>query len=138
MLSQREKNILDLLKQDSRQPIKKIAKATNTKPSTVYQTIRRLQANGTIERFTLVLNDKKVNRNFTVFMLITTSRNLEDDFFSNECIDEVFGVNGEYNLLLKMKFADVEAFNNFLIEFRKKKYIVKTLTMVATVKIKEF
>jgi len=38
---------------------------------------------------------------------------------------------------LKLKFRDVEEFNEFIIGLRKEPGIAKTLTMVSTAKIKE-
>ena len=50
----------------------------------------------------------------------------------------IFGVTGEYDLLLKLKFKDVEEFNDFLIKFRKEqKGVRQTFTMVSTANIKE-
>jgi DNA-binding Lrp family transcriptional regulator len=129
--------IMKLLQENSRYTIKEISNKTQIKPSTVYQTINKLNENGTIERFTVKLSDSKLNRNFTVFMLITTSRDIDPSFFKNEFIEDAYGVTGEYDILVKMKFKDVAEFNEFLINFRKNKAIIKTLTMVGTTKIKD-
>jgi DNA-binding Lrp family transcriptional regulator len=137
LITDNEKKIIEQLKINSRFSIKEISKKTQIKPSTVYQTINRLKDKKVIDRFTIKLNDKIIERNFIVFMLINTSKDLEENFLSNDYIDEVFGITGEYDLLIKMKFKDVEEFNNFIISFRQNKTILKTLTMVATTKIKE-
>lgn len=61
-----------------------------------------------------------------------------DTLLSHPNIKEVFGVTGEYDLLFKLKFKDVVAFNDFVINFRKEnKGIQKTLTMVCTATLKE-
>ena len=66
-----------------------------------------------------------------------TSRDLESSFFDNKHIKEVFGITGEYDLVLKLKFADIEDFNKFIIGLRKNTAIKKTQTMIATIGIKE-
>lgn len=137
MLTNNEKNILKYLKSDSRASIKELSKKTQIKPSTVYQTINRLKGKGVIEKFTVKLNDDLLHRNFVVYMLVTTSEDIDKSFFRREHIEDVYGVTGEYDILLKMKFRDVGEFNRFIIDFRKNKNIEKTLTMVATTKIKE-
>jgi len=137
MISNNEKRIIEILKVDSRQSIKDISKKTNIKPSTVYQTIRRLKDNGTIEKFSIKLNDKKINRNFVVFMLVTTTKDLDPAIIRSKHIEDIHGVTGEYDLLLKLKFSGVDEFNKFVIDLRKNKSISKTLTMVATAKVKE-
>jgi len=50
----------------------------------------------------------------------------------------VFGITGEYDMMVKLKFKDVTEFNDFIINFRdENKEVRKTITMVATVKLKE-
>ena len=68
----------------------------------------------------------------------TTSDYINNKFLNNKNVKEVFGVTGEYDVLVKLKFMDVEEFNGFLINFRKDmKGIQSTLTMVGTANIKE-
>jgi DNA-binding Lrp family transcriptional regulator len=54
-------------------------------------------------------------------------------------VKEVHGITGEYDIIMKCKFADLKDFHKFLIEFRDKygKNISKTITMVETAKLKE-
>jgi DNA-binding Lrp family transcriptional regulator len=68
-----------------------------------------------------------MNRNFVVFMLITTSEDLDNNFFKQNFIEDVYGITGEYDLLLKMKFSGVEEFNKNIIELRKNKKKKKLL-----------
>ena len=136
-LDSKDLKIIEILNQNSRLSIRDIAKKTQIRPSTVHQRIQRLIKNNIIERFTLKLSNKAINENFIVFMFITTKTDLPDNFFQNKHIKEVFGVTGEYDLLLKLKFKDTEQFNNYIISLRKNKSITKTLTSIATITIKE-
>ncbi len=75
---------------------------------------------------------------FIVFMLVKTKPSATlDKFVGNKHVREFFGVTGEYDLLLKLKFRDVEEFNDFVIKFRKEQAIQTTLTMVVTANVKE-
>ena len=56
---------------------------------------------------------------------------------SDKHVREFFGITGEYDLFLKLKFRDVEEFNDFIIKFRKEPSIQTTLTMVVTANVKE-
>ena len=90
--------------------------------------------------FTLKLNNKAIGENFIVFMLIkgSTTEYINERIIKNEHVKEIFGITGEYDLLLKLKFKDIEEFNKFLIRFRKEhKGIRQTYTMVTTADIKE-
>jgi DNA-binding Lrp family transcriptional regulator len=137
MLDSKDKKIIAELKKNSREPIRNIAKTAGLRPSTVHQRMNRLKKNGTIERFTIKLKNKAVDENLVVYMLVATEKEIENRAFSSPYIKEVFGITGEYDLLLKMKFKDVEEFNDFLIKFRKEHKLGKTLTMVSTICIKE-
>ena len=139
-LDNKDLKIIEMLKNNAREPIKDIARKTGIRPSTVHQRIQRLIKNNVIEKFTIRLNNKAVGESFIAFMLIkgTTSEYISNKFLNNKSVKEVFGVTGEYDVLAKLKFKDVEEFNGFLINFRKEmKGVSSTMTMVTTANIKE-
>ena len=136
-LDSKDYKIIKALNENSRLPIRDIAKKTNIRPSTVHQRIQKLIENKIIEKFTLKLNNDAIQENFIVFMYLITIQDLQKEFFNNKHIKEAFGITGEYDLLLKLKFKDIIEFNEFVISLRKNKSITKTITSVATVNIKE-
>jgi len=140
VLDKKDLAIIALLKENSRLSIRNIAKKTGIRPSTVHQRITQLRKNNVIEKFTVKLNNKEVNENFIVFLLVKTKPSALIDnkiIQNNPHVKEVFGVTGEYDLLLKLKFKDIEEFNEFIIKFRKEQPVETTLTMVSTTIIKE-
>ncbi len=137
MISQKDQKIITELKKNSRSTVREIAKFTGIRPSTVHQRIRKLVDEKVIERFTLKLDNRAAEENFVVFMLVKTDKDIDDKVFSDPHIKEAFGITGEYDLLLKLKFRDIEEFNEFIIGFRKSNRIANTVTMVATINIKE-
>ena len=137
-IDETDKRILKELKKDSRETIRDIAKILSLRPSTVHQRILKLKENGVIEKFTIKTSNKEIGENFIVFMLVSTEGViLPEAALKNDHIKEVFGITGEYDLMIKMKFLDVEEFNNFILDFRKKYGLKKTITMVGTVNLKE-
>ncbi len=137
---EKDQKIISMLKGNSRLSVRNIAKKTGIRPSTVHQRIQKLVKNNIIEKFTIKLNNKAIGENFIAFMLIkgTTSDYINNKFLNNKNVKEVFGVTGEYDVMVKLKFKDVDEFNDFIINFRKEmKGILSTLTMVATANIKE-
>ena len=139
-LDSKDKGIIEVLKQDSREPIREIAKKTKIRPSTVHQRIRKLVENAIIEKFTIKLNNKEVGENFIVFMLVKggTTEYIDNKILHDKHVKEVFGVTGEYDLMIKLKFENVEEFHEFILNFRKdKKEIQSTMTMVVTTNLKE-
>lgn len=131
--------ILNLLKENSRYSVRDIAKKTGIRPSTVHHRILRLKNKGVIERFTIKLDNNKVGEGFIVFMFVKTKPPVEIDsrVLRDKHVKEMFGITGEYDLLIKMKFRDVVEFNEFIINFRKEQRVETTHTMVVTATIKE-
>ncbi len=138
-MDEKDFTIINCLKQNSRLSVREISKLTSIRPSTVHQRIKALKKEKVIEKFTVKTKNESVDEGFIVFMLIKTKPNVQlgNKFFGNMHIKEVFGVTGEYDLLVKMKFKDVAEFNNFIIKFRKEEQVESTLTMVGTVNLKE-
>lgn len=139
-LDKKDNLIIGVLKGNSRMPIRDIAKKTGIRPSTVHERIKKLIKEKVIEKFTLKLNNKAVEENFIVFMMVKggTTQYINNKMIHNGQVKEIFGITGEYDLLLKLKFKDVEEFNEFLIKFRKEqKGVRNTYTMVTTADIKE-
>lgn len=135
-----DRKIMEILREDSRLPIREISKKTKIRPSTVHQRIQKLMENKFIEKFTIKLNNRLAGENFIVFMLVKggTTDYIDSKFLNDGHVKEVFGVTGEYDVLIKLKFRNVEEFNEFVIDFRKnRKEIHSTLTMVATTNLKE-
>ena len=139
-LDDKDHIILGLLRNNSRQSIRELARKTKIRPSTVHQRIQRLIREGVIEKFTLKLNNKAVGESFIVFMLVAgkPTEYIGKSFLGNSEVKEAFGITGEYDLLVKLKFAGVEEFNEFVLNFRKNnKDVAKTVTMIATATLKE-
>jgi DNA-binding Lrp family transcriptional regulator len=132
-----DEKIIGILKDNSRSTIRDIAKKARLRPSTVHQRILKLKNNNTIEKFTIKLNNQAIGESFIVFMLIATEKDIDSSAFKDNHIKEVFGITGEYDLLLKMKFRDIKQFNEYIIKFRKRHQLKKTLTMVSTITLKE-
>lgn len=139
-LDDADHRIIAALRQNSRRSIRELAKLLHLRPSTVHERIRKLRAEGIIEKFTVKLNNAAIGEGFIVFMLVLgkPTQYVGKTLLDHPHIKEVVGVTGEYDLLFKLKFVDVAAFNDFVINFRKEnKEVQKTLTMVVTVVLKE-
>jgi DNA-binding Lrp family transcriptional regulator len=140
-LDDKDKAILKILKSDSRTSVRKIAKATGIRPSTVHQRIKRLVEAGAIKQFTVLLDEELMGEQLTAFILIsgTPGKYLDTKLFRSPAVKEVHGITGEYDIIMKCKFKDMSEFHQFLISFRERygKSISKTITMVETTKLKE-
>ena len=131
--------IVELLKENSRYSIRDISRKTGIRPSTVHQRLVRLKQEGVIEKYTVKLANKLVGEGFIVWMFVKTKPavQISKPVLVDKHIKEVFGITGEYDLLMKLKFTDVVEFNDFIIKFRNEQEVENTYTMVATATIKE-
>lgn len=136
----KDSKILQALKEDASLSIREIAKNTNLRPSTVHQRIQKLVKNNVIEKYTIKTNDVVLDESLLVVFLIkgSTQKYLTSRIIQDDRVKEVLGITGEYDLLIKAKFSNVNEFNEYIIDFRKKHpQITSTLTMVGTAKLKE-
>ncbi|MFT4303193.1 MAG: Lrp/AsnC family transcriptional regulator [Candidatus Woesearchaeota archaeon] len=136
-IDEKDLAILKELNENSRLSIRDIAKITKLRPSTVHVRITQMIKQGLIEKFTLKLSNEKLGQNFIVFILIKTLEEIPKSAFSHKAVKEVFGITGEYDMMMKLKFKDIVEFNDYLIDFRKKYKIGATVTMVSTITLKE-
>ncbi len=106
-IDDKDKKIIEQLRENSRQSSKEIAKKTGIRPSTVHARIQSLKGNGYIKKFTVITDDEKVQRGLTAFIFLTSKKELPASFFQNQNIVQAYGITGEFDLLLKTKFKDV-------------------------------
>lgn len=132
--------LIEQLRIDARASLKELSRKTGLRPSTIHQRILKLIQNKVIEKFTIKVDDASVGEEFVAFLLIkgTTQKFLPARILGDVHVKEVYGVTGEYDLLIKLKFASVKEFNDYLIAFRHDNPdIQSTMTMVGTAKLKE-
>jgi DNA-binding Lrp family transcriptional regulator len=135
-----DRRVLEALRGNARASLKEIASATGLRPTTVFNRIRRMMDEGVIERFTVRVNPTAVGEDFVVFVLVSglPERFADDWLVKSRSVAEAYGVTGEYDLLLKLRFADKAQFNDFILEFREryKRTITRTVSMIETVTLK--
>ncbi|MBD3163927.1 winged helix-turn-helix transcriptional regulator [Candidatus Woesearchaeota archaeon] len=138
-MDKKDSAVISLLRENSRYSVRDIARKTGIRPSTVHQRMARLKEEGVIEKFTVKTDNKKAGESFVVWMFVKTrpSIQLSKKVLDNRHVKEIFGITGEYDLLMKMKFKDIIEFNDYIIKFRKEEPVETTHTMVSTALIKE-
>ncbi len=133
--------ILKEIQQDSKQTITRLSKKLGLRPSTVYDKISRMEKDGIIISYRAVLNEAAIGAPLTAFILISgrPSFNIEEAVLRDPRVMEVWGITGEYDILVKGRFRDTEEFSRFVLSLREsyKEHINRTETFVSTIKIKE-
>jgi DNA-binding Lrp family transcriptional regulator len=139
-LDDADRRVLDALRGNARASLKELATRTGLRPTTVFNRIRKLSEAGVIERFTIRVNPSAVGEDFVVFVLVSgmNDRFADDWLLRSKHVAEAYGVTGEYDMLLKLRFAGKSEFNEFILSFREryKRSITRTVSMIETVTLK--
>ncbi|MEM8586402.1 MAG: Lrp/AsnC family transcriptional regulator, partial [Bacteroidota bacterium] len=126
--------ILSLLQADSSRTHRSIAEELGLTVTPIFERTRRLEREGYIDKYTAVLNRRKLGYKQTIFIGITLKGHTIDylDRFVRtiDTFDEVLEchrVSGTFDYLLKVVVKDVEAYDDFI---RNKLTIVSDLGSV--------
>jgi DNA-binding Lrp family transcriptional regulator len=135
-----DRRLLDALRSNGRASLKQLAGETGMRPTTVYNRMRKLARTGVIERYTIRVNPDAVGEAFVAFVLVSglPERFTDDWLLRNRHVAEVYGVTGEYDLLMKLRFLGKDEFNDFIMDFRDRyrRSITRTVSMIETTTIK--
>jgi DNA-binding Lrp family transcriptional regulator len=113
--------ILRMLQRDSRTPYSEIASKVNISRPTVKSRIRRLQSQGIIRKFTIIIDRDAIVQNIIVLMQMR-AENLEEAAKSLRGLDEVleiYEVMGERNLACKAIVQSMEELRYLIEEVNK-------------------
>lgn len=118
-----DREILTALEENARATYIEIAQRVGLSQTPCTERIRRLEKDGYIESYQAQLNPDLVGRGFTTFIQVrlTDSTNATFDRFKDAVrkIDEVVEchmIAGEYDCLLKISVADMDAYRKVLID----------------------
>ncbi|MDP3314304.1 Lrp/AsnC family transcriptional regulator [Lutibacter sp.] len=120
-LDNTDKQIVNLLQQNSKVNIKEIALKIGLTQTPTYERIKRLEKSGIIKNYVAILDKEKAGFNVEVFCqvsLLVHSKELITKFeHAINKIDEVvecFHVAGNYDYLLKVIVKDMKSYQSFL------------------------
>jgi len=115
-----DKQLLELLQNDSKMNIKEIADKLNLTKTPVYERIKKLEKAGVIEKYVAVVNRKKLSSNMVVFCTVTLdSQKLEQINIFNEAISKIpevvecYLMGGSNDFLLKVVVKDLNEYHLF-------------------------
>ncbi len=121
-LDQIDKQLLQLLQQNSKKTTKEYALALGMSTTAVYERIRRLERTGVINAYVALLDKKKINKSFQVFCHIkliqhieTNVHQFEREVLKLEEVAECYHISGDYDYILKVHVSDMEAYRDFMV-----------------------
>lgn len=143
MIDEKSLQILKILQQKARVPNVEVARQVNLAPSAVLERIRKLEKQGIIDGYEVILNPRRFNKSLIVFVHVYLSgtadkKNIGENLGLIPEIQEIHFIAGDDCYLLKMRVADVIQLNEILEEkILSLEHIRKTKTSVALSTIKE-
>ena len=103
-------HILQLLQKDGLMTNKEIAAELNLTTTPVHERIKRLRRDGIIEKYTIEVNRKKLNKNLIVFCNVSLKEHaqayltkFEEDVQTLPEVVECYSISGEFDFMLKIK-----------------------------------
>jgi Lrp/AsnC family transcriptional regulator, regulator for asnA, asnC and gidA len=114
-LDEVDRIILKSLRENSRMSLQEISRKSGISDATIQFRLKRMKANGVIERFTISANPAATGYVVTAIILVQTDGDRHDqalmDLAKIPEITEVYGILGEYDLFLKIWSKSLEGLN---------------------------
>ena len=142
MLDKKDLQILDLLKVDAKLTTQQISKKTLIPITTVHNRIKKLEKQGVIKGYTVVLDHKKLGKGVTAFVLMTVSyilpsgkkvsqSELAKEISKMQHVEETYIVTGGTDIILKVRVRDIDELNKFITsDLRGLDGVVNTQTII--------
>lgn len=142
MLDEKDRKILELLKNNAKLTTQQISKHTMIPVTTVHNRIKKLEQAGIIKGYTLKLDHKKIGLGIAAFILVTVKydlpggRKTDQEALARELskhlfVEESHIVAGGSDIILKTRMKDIDELNSFLLrELRMFEGVDKTQTLV--------
>lgn len=130
-----DRAILELLQDNCKQPLAAIGEKVGLSAPAVVERIHKLEEAGVVLGYTALLDPRKLGRDVTAFIGVTTDRPAAIDRVETEvaAMDEVLEchhVTGGYTLMLKVKTRNTESLEQLIDSVRGVEGVSRTETMV--------
>lgn len=131
MLDSVDKKLIHLLQENSKQTTKQLSLVLNLSVTAVYERIKKLEKNGTIQKYVALVNKQVIHKSLVVFCHIKLTLHSRENVhqFEKEILElpevsECFHVSGDYDYILKIYMKDMDEYREFM---------VKKLTAIANI-----
>ncbi len=114
--------ILAVLQENANLKIKELSAAVGLSVTPVFERLKRLEKDGFIKKYTVILDADKLNIGFVVFCtvkMLLVNEEVNSEFVKAISaipeITECYNISGEYDYLLKVHAANMEAYRNIYL-----------------------
>jgi len=117
-LDEVDRAILRNLRENARMSLQEISRRSGISDATIQFRLKRMKANGVVERFTIMANPAATGYAVTAIMLVQTDNERHDQAVAALTqipeITEVYGILGEYDLFLKVWSKSLDELNTLI------------------------
>lgn len=117
-----DRRLLALLQEDSRKTTKALSVTLQLSVTAIHERIKKLERDGFIKKYVALVDPGRIGRNFVVFCHIKLQQHSRDFLtrFETEVarlteVLECHHVSGDYDYILKVCVADMEAYREFMV-----------------------
>ncbi|QOR39520.1 Lrp/AsnC family transcriptional regulator [Billgrantia diversa] len=139
-----DRMLLEALQQDARLTTAELAELVSLSPSPCARRIRRLEQAGLITRYRAELDKVRLGLTITIFVQVRLDQHQQErvDEFEESVRDmpevvQCHSVSGHFDYLLQVIIADMDAFEQWLRQFRQLKMVSTVDSSFAIRAIKE-
>ncbi len=137
-MDEKDVTILSALCRDARTTLSEIANMLNMSVSTVHKRVRKLESEGVIEKYTILVNPDKFEC-VTAFLLVSAEDPVSVAEKMKEMRDviEVYQTLGNFNIVAKVRSRNLDGIGNVTSEVSSLDGVMMLECIVATRRIKE-
>lgn len=117
-----DKKLLKLLQEDSKRTTKELSLKLDLSVTAVYERIKKLEREGVIEKYVVLLDRNKIQKGFVVFCHLKLMQHTKEFIsqFEKEVVKltevlECFHVSGDYDYILKICVENMEEYREFMV-----------------------
>ena len=117
-----DKKLLKLLQEDSKRTTKELSLKLDLSVTAVYERIKKLEREGIIEKYVVLINRNKIKKGFVVFCHLKLMQHTKEFIsqFEKEVVKltevlECFHVSGDYDYILKICVENMEEYREFMV-----------------------
>jgi len=133
--------ILRMLQEDARMSYRKIAEALGIAVGTAYNRIKRLEDEGILRAYTVMVDPTKLGYGLTAVILIQAEGQhlveVEKEAAQLDDVICVYDITGDFDIAVVARFRDRFTLNNFIKAMLKSPYVKRTVTNVVLNVVKE-
>ena len=133
--------ILRMLQEDARTSYRKIAETLGVAVGTAYNRIKRMEDEGILRAYTVVVDPTKLGYGLTAVILIQAEGQhlveVEKEAAQLDDVICVYDITGDFDIAVVARFRDRFTLNNFIKSMLKSPYVKRTVTNVVLNVVKE-